>query len=887
MVRDSKRALIALTFLLVSIASVSTEIAASPDHMPLSELAPRLGIVLLWILFAGVGYRLTRSWVSRSGEKLPWPCVVILVALFIAPPATESLTREWFGFGRPLEMQLVIGLRNLTLGFVALSAASLALRMAAVSGLFLVLFSVAVCPRPEIVVLTMAFGLVGSLWLVCRYRESLLGTVIANEQPTGATLLRTKLPLRRLSLLVFLVSTAVLLPVIGPDRAVAFLGELVPTSGGTGDQDPFSRGGVNDGPEEAAGSNPMSTGFVKTDQFLDSPLPSLYDVSTDMFGEPRKPNEQERTIALSLGQVRELPKPPPDSQRPSRSFSTHRQAPRQPRFPEGRSARALFEVEGRTPLHVRVASYDFFDGYRWHEAFVGVGGARIQQEPEGNWMSLFWGPRNRDFFADDDEHSFKIAKLKGRLLPTPPHLTHFRVGQVDQPNWFSWLHGQGTLTLVPRDMPSGITIETRCRTIDRDRLESANLWTSRSGEDSSVQLPNQLVDPRIPELAEAWTSGSPRGWPQVRAILDRLRSEYTFDREYREPADCHDPLSHFLFESRRGPDYQFANATVVMLRSLGYPTRLTQGFYAAPAHYDSESGHTPVVAEDLHWWPELRLPNGDWIVLEPTPGYDTLGPYWNWSTRLLATFDRLWSWVVSHPILTISLVAIFLLLIWKRRYLIDRLLVCRWYCLRHGSWRGCVLSTCRLLERRARSRTSTRACKIIKKACFDVLEKLGVRTKLLEIAVELEEIALKDDYFVERKLYPNVDFYSGVIYNAIGTPANMFTAMFAARPACPAGSRSGWSCTTDPDFKIGRPRQIYTGATSALLHRRSPSAEPDGPWTADRPARSGVDGEAAARRRGRGPASTTAPTPRAAAATRACAHSAGRRRASRRATSAG
>ena len=69
--------------------------------------------------------------------------------------------------------------------------------------------------------------------------------------------------------------------------------------------------------------------------------------------------------------------------------------------------------------------------------------------------------------------------------------------------------------------------------------------------------------------------------------------------------------------------------------------------------------------------------------------------------------------------------------------------------------------------------------KIIKKACFDVLEKLGVRTKLLEIAVELEEIALKDDYFIERKLYPNVDFYSGVIYNAIGTPANMFTAIFA------------------------------------------------------------------------------------------------------------
>jgi citrate synthase len=102
--------------------------------------------------------------------------------------------------------------------------------------------------------------------------------------------------------------------------------------------------------------------------------------------------------------------------------------------------------------------------------------------------------------------------------------------------------------------------------------------------------------------------------------------------------------------------------------------------------------------------------------------------------------------------------------------------------------------------------------RIIKKACFDVLNKLGIHSKLLEIAVELEEIALKDDYFVERKLYPNVDFYSGVIYNAIGTPSNMFTALFAI------GRLPGWIAQWvelhgDPDFKIGRPRQIYTGPT--------------------------------------------------------------------------
>jgi citrate synthase len=99
--------------------------------------------------------------------------------------------------------------------------------------------------------------------------------------------------------------------------------------------------------------------------------------------------------------------------------------------------------------------------------------------------------------------------------------------------------------------------------------------------------------------------------------------------------------------------------------------------------------------------------------------------------------------------------------------------------------------------------------KIIKKACFEVLDRLGVKSRLLEIAVDLEELALKDDYFIERKLYPNVDFYSGVIYTAIGTPDNMFTAIFAL------GRLPGWIAQWlemhNDRQKIGRPRQIYDG----------------------------------------------------------------------------
>lgn len=102
--------------------------------------------------------------------------------------------------------------------------------------------------------------------------------------------------------------------------------------------------------------------------------------------------------------------------------------------------------------------------------------------------------------------------------------------------------------------------------------------------------------------------------------------------------------------------------------------------------------------------------------------------------------------------------------------------------------------------------------KIIKKACDSVLSKLGVNDPLLDIAKGLEEVALKDEYFVSRKLYPNVDFYSGIIYRALGIPTNMFTVMFAM------GRLPGWMAqwkemVEQPGFKIARPRQIYTGDT--------------------------------------------------------------------------
>ncbi|MDZ4751101.1 MAG: citrate/2-methylcitrate synthase, partial [Flavobacteriales bacterium] len=98
---------------------------------------------------------------------------------------------------------------------------------------------------------------------------------------------------------------------------------------------------------------------------------------------------------------------------------------------------------------------------------------------------------------------------------------------------------------------------------------------------------------------------------------------------------------------------------------------------------------------------------------------------------------------------------------------------------------------------------------IIKKSCDDVLNRLGIHDPVLDIAKELEEVALRDPYFIERKLYPNVDFYSGIIYRAIGIPTEMFTVMFALGRL--PGWIAQWKEMIEQGEPIGRPRQIYTG----------------------------------------------------------------------------
>jgi hypothetical protein len=194
----------------------------------------------------------------------------------------------------------------------------------------------------------------------------------------------------------------------------------------------------------------------------------------------------------------------------------------------------------------------------------------------------------------------------------------------------------------------------------------------------------------------------PAGWSQVDAIVTALRAHYTPDRDASAPADDRDVVAHFLLESHRGPDYLFASAAVVLLRSLGYPARLVSGLYADPGRYDSRSRHTPVTGADVHFWAEVVLPGGMTIAIEPTPGYHLMGPARSWTERVVAALRAAGRWANRHPAgIGLALLGL-AFLVHRRREALDLLATLRWRIDPGRSWRRRVLMTLRLLESRSR-----------------------------------------------------------------------------------------------------------------------------------------------------------------------------------------
>jgi hypothetical protein len=685
-------------FVLVALASAATEIAAV-DTRPVTT---SLGMAAGWIAVAALlGWRVRPP--ADGRRTPPRSVVVVLLLLAAAPFVVEPFRRGWMGEGYPLELRMVFALRNLALGLAAFSVWHTCLQLSCMASLFLMLFAATMTDHPAVLMLLGLYSAAGSVWLMLVYWSGLRHYFVASDTAAALEVQpgRESLPWLAVFVVVALTGSVLGLLAVGPQRAARVLAEWMPTSGGTGDYDPFARGGINDGDDEVAGENARSTGMTESDTFLDSPLPSLYDMINDTYGEPFKPGEKEEAIALDKqDRTRESSKPPADNLRPSREFATTRKSPRQPREPSDRAARALFEVQGRTPLHVRVAAFDTFDGRSWQEAPFNGNRCPPQKEPNSNWM-VVQTHKAPAIFGEPEAHRFKITRPSGALVPTPPHLVRFRVGRVNRASFFAWGQEQ-ILRMRTRKTPAGVVVETEARAVDPRGLPLLRLLESSPVEGRPPADLPRAIDARVVELAHRWAGGHLRGWPQAAAVLQKLRTDCTVDPTARVPADCTDPLGWFLLHARRGPDYQFATAAAVLLRILGYHTRLVSGFYVSPEHYDAATRHTPVVPEDLHFWAEVKRPAGDWLVVEATPGYEVLRPDVGLSERLWPALLAAGTWVCEHAVELTGGMLLLGCLWWWRRELADAAAVRLWRWFPGRTWRQCVRRALRLLEWRGR-----------------------------------------------------------------------------------------------------------------------------------------------------------------------------------------
>ena len=689
------------TLILVTLATPAVELGiAAPGSPPTTVLLAAVGCLVAPMLAANAW--LTRRAGRRASPRPDRPRVwepAMLVGLLILPLAGQPVVAAWLGHGLPLEAVLMAALRNLGLGLATLAHRSMFARLAALVSLFLILVASALEDGPLVLAAVGLYAVAGVVWLMLAHWERLAPSLVKGR--------RARRPLVTICVWASVFAGVVVGAVaVGPSTAATVLAEWVASSGGTGENDPDARSGVNDGDNEVAASHdPKSIGFTESELNLESDRPSLYDSFSDQYGEPPKPKgKQERMIALAP-QNNKMKDHATENLQAGRKFATVR---RQPTRPTGRgaerAAKALVYVKGVTPAHLGLVTYDEFDGVTWAEESPCRRHCPLELIPNsGAWLRLDQNPPS-GASGGSVHHQIKVGTLDSSTLPIPAHVTRFRVGSVNRPEFFGWAQA-GLLAMVARTVPAGTMIETESNPLDPRRLRSVvfeAVVPPPTHHHHYLNIPPAL-DPGVKALVGSWADATPRGWSQVEAVVNGVRNHCLHDRRAATAlvGDQTDVVSEFLLGSRCGPDHHFASATAVALRLLGYPSRVVSGYYAAPGRYDARTHHTPVTSEDVHFWVEVLLPGGTWAAVEPTPGYEILIPALTLGEQLASLAFQVGNWIRSEVwSLGLGLLGLVALGV-SRHWWLDLASTLAWRLIPAGSSRVRAGRTLRLLELRS------------------------------------------------------------------------------------------------------------------------------------------------------------------------------------------
>jgi protein-glutamine gamma-glutamyltransferase len=612
---------------------------------------------VLGLIIVSLGYLLTNRHESRNGESgvadtgraappNAWPTACVSLAVML-PWLVDFVARR-MGYGNGNEILMLDSLAWGALAGAFVARLSKTISLSVICSGFLTLFTTFIADSSWAT--WFAYVWIGMClwWLVANHWESVELTDASSVQSMHSV----GLIYLALGLLTFIGTTAVVsgrIPVLRKLQA-----EVMPTSGGTTWNDSAARSGVGSGDLLiAARQHASSFGAVDTDFFLDSEKPSLYDVFSDEFGEPRRKFRVERAQSLSPQETRSEEGRFAEANRSSSGgeFSTDRDRPRLTQTPRDLTSNALMFWEGEAGVRLAVERYPLFDGVVWRQipiaaadkpAQIAAGRPLPLELGDRTWFqppARYHGSRLSEhaIYVDRLPEAIKFTRFRSAAIPTRAGMQLWSIDQITLPELFSYgvddcLFMPGRLHVpdytVVRFINSRIDVERADHLLSEPRLALPTLPLSVS------------CTTAIDALRKHYIADKPRGWSQVAAIIAGLRREFRLAPQEEISINAQTsinaqgrlagansgddglptPLETFL-ERRRGPSYLFATTAAMLLESAGYKTRLVSGFYVNPRHYLAGDNEYAIQPSDAHVWLEVEAGPGAWIPLEPTPGY--------------------------------------------------------------------------------------------------------------------------------------------------------------------------------------------------------------------------------------------------------------------------
>ncbi|TWU05160.1 Transglutaminase-like superfamily protein [Symmachiella macrocystis] len=664
------------TLLLATVAAIALFIPRFESTRSVSLL------IVSALLSAGLPWGIW--WFLREDQspknKLIQYAPVIITAWVLWSMLTELFSRA-IGLGEAPEILMLTTLQNAGLITAAYSHWRRCQQVACLISSFLTLYVLIICSQPVVFVLAGLFGVMMLWWLMARYWERVSNTYASHRSDRC-------LPVRSSVLASVAGGLLLLAALFGTTGGATYvLGGFMPTSGGNSDSNDLARSGVGDGDAMvAAQEDANSFGPVESDLFLESEMPSLYDMMNEAYGEPLKPpKKRERAMGLPQGNMKITHQRTAKTERSGKEFSTvRRMVERTKSDLKDRKAPALLHVVGRVPLHLAIERFDTFNGRDWEHSNEKLNHSNLslQRQDEKPWVQV-QPAANFAIPGGLETHGVKLINLKTKRVPSPPQITAVHIDKIDLVDFYGW-STDGVVELPQRDLIPQLTVLytqsakvnlTSLRELDftesfrtprQFREDQQNSWAAITSTTMKRHLEIPPQSQKAATLAAEWTKGVPRGWQQVEAIVSHLRSEFTRDSLATVPEASDDVVSHFL-NAGRGPDYLFATTAAVMLRSQGYPTRLVTGFYADPQNYDRAGGQTIVLPEDVHAWAEVGVGGSKWVAIEPTPGYEPPPEVLTWKQQFAQLAAAMLSWLKANVVLLLS-GGLVLFSIWYTRF---------------------------------------------------------------------------------------------------------------------------------------------------------------------------------------------------------------------------